>query len=99
MFLLFTTILSACNNIEFSPNQAFDKDSPTNLNQKNLALLYQKPVTSDTLRFILSGDTQRAYDQAVDLVNVANKIPDLDFLIINGDISDFGLLQEKKMDL
>jgi hypothetical protein len=93
LLLLF---LSGCDNIEFSPNQAFDRDSPVNLNAKNLKLLKERPILSDTLRFILSGDTQRAYDQAVDLVKVANKIPNLDFLIINGDISDFGLLQEKK---
>lgn len=96
IYFFLLLLLSSCDNIEFSPNQAFDKNSPVNLNAKNLALLYQKPITSDTLRFILSGDTQRAYDQAVDLVSVANKIPNLDFLIINGDISDFGLLQEKK---
>src|SRR6476659_1730621 len=85
----------SCDHLEYSPNQSFTKKSPTNLNAKNLALLKQKTVTDDTLRFILTGDTQRSYDQARALIERANKnYPNLDFVLLNGDISDFGLLQE-----
>ncbi len=93
LFLIFS-----CDRIEYSPNQIFDSKSPTDLNKKQLEILYQKEKesSSDTIRFILTGDTQRAYDQAVHLVREANKIKDLDFVLLNGDISDFGLLQEMK---
>lgn len=90
---------TSCNELEYSPNQKFDKDSPTNLNAKNLEKLYQNEninTSDDTVRFILTGDTQRSYDQAVDLIAVANKFHKLDFVLLNGDISDFGLLKEMK---
>lgn len=90
----------SCNELEYSPNQKFDKDSPRDLNAKNLEKLRLKEIntsTDDTVRFILTGDTQRSYDQAVDLIKVANnQYPNLDFVILNGDISDFGLLKEMK---
>lgn len=98
-FVFIISTLISCNELEYSPNQKFDKDSPTNLNAKNLDWLYRKEITAsdDTVRFILTGDTQRSYDQAVDLIAVANyNYPKLDFVLLNGDISDFGLLKEMK---
>lgn len=92
-------VITSCNELEYSPNQKFDKDSPRNLNAKNLDRLYSNESladTNDTVRFILTGDTQRSYDQAVDLIAVANKFQKLDFVLLNGDISDFGLLKEMK---
>lgn len=95
--LLFVVLtFFGCDNLEYSPNQAFDGNSPTNLNAKNLAKLKAKENAGDqTVRFILTGDTQRSYDQARDLIKLANKnYPNLDFVLLNGDISDFGLRQE-----
>jgi len=99
--VLYTVLLSvitiSCNKFEYSPNQKFDRNSRTDLNAKNLDKLYKASTTDDTLRFILTGDTQRSYDQARDLIKVANTdFPKLDFVLLNGDISDFGLLQEMK---
>lgn len=96
-FLLPVIIIAvSCNKFEYSPNQSFDRDSPTDLNAKNLARLNQNNNPSnDTVRFILTGDTQRSYDQARALIAVANNnCPKLDFVLLNGDISDFGLRQE-----
>ncbi|RKD19599.1 hypothetical protein BCY91_13470 [Pelobium manganitolerans] len=96
--LLFTVIFfSSCLDLEYSPNQAFDRNSPTDLNAINLAKLAKLDANSnnDTVRFILTGDTQRSYDQARDLIRIANRdYPELDFVLLNGDISDFGLRQE-----
>ncbi|WP_270089576.1 metallophosphoesterase family protein [Sphingobacterium sp. SYP-B4668] len=97
VFLTFLVIVG-CERLEYSPNQIFDKYSPRDLNAKNLEKLYAGEDTADdTIRFVLTGDTQRAYDQAARLVNVVNKIEKLDFVFLNGDISDFGLLQEMKL--
>src|SRR5690606_20003552 len=97
-FIISVFLLISCDRLEYSPNQKFDKNSPTALNAKNLEKLYSSPNNSDdTLRFILTGDTQRAYDQATALVDVANSYPKLDFVLLNGDISDFGLLREMKL--
>lgn len=87
----------SCNNLEYSPNQSFDRNSPTDLNAKNLAKLYKNADNSDdTVRFVLTGDTQRSYDQARDLINLINNDTThrIDFVLLNGDISDFGLRQE-----
>lgn len=94
--LLPALLFFGCNNVEYSPNQSFDRNSPTDLNAKNLAKLAQNTnPPDDTLRFILTGDTQRSYDQARDLINLSNKYaPKIDFVILNGDVSDFGLYQE-----
>lgn len=93
---LLISLTVGCNNLEFSPNQSFDRNSPTDLNAKNLDLLNKKlPKSDDTLRFILTGDTQRSYDQARALIPVVNNsYPKLDFVLLNGDISDFGISQE-----
>jgi 3',5'-cyclic-AMP phosphodiesterase len=97
MKIIFYTLsiffVTSCNMMEYSPNQAFDRDSPQDLNKKNLEKLAQNPG-DDTIRFVLTGDSQRAYKNAQDLVNVVNKIEGLDFVLLAGDISDFGLLGE-----
>lgn len=79
--------------MEYSPQQVFDKDTPQELNKKNIERLNANPG-DDTIRFILTGDSQRAYKNAYDLVQVANKMPGIDFVVLAGDISDFGLSGE-----
>jgi 3',5'-cyclic-AMP phosphodiesterase len=86
-------ILLGCGQVEFSPNQKFDSDTPTDLNKKNIAKLYSQ-AGDDTIRFVLTGDTQRAYSACKDMVKVINSIEGVDFVFLNGDISDFGLYQE-----
>lgn len=86
-------LFQSCNSIEYSPNQAFDRDSPRDLNKKNLEWLSQN-TADDTIRFVLTGDSQRQYSSSKDLVKTVNAIPGVDFVFLAGDISDFGLLQE-----
>ena len=85
--------LVSCNKLEYSPNQVFDKNTPQNLNSKNLQNLLNAS-DDDTVRFVLSGDTQRSYANSSDFVNRVNNIQGIDFVLLDGDISDFGLLQE-----
>lgn len=90
-FLL--VLLLACGKVEFSPNQKFDADTPVDLNNKELAKL-QSRAHDDTIRFALTGDTQRAYSDCEDMVQKLNTLRGVDFVLLNGDISDFGLYQE-----
>lgn len=92
-FLLCVVFFSACDLIEYSPNQAFDNSSPKELNRKNLERLFENPQ-DDTIRFVFSGDSQRAYKNTEDLVTTVNRIKGVDFLLLGGDISDFGLFKE-----
>ncbi|TZF83844.1 metallophosphoesterase [Pedobacter sp. BS3] len=85
--------LNACNSFEYSPNVAFDADSPENLNAQNLAKI-QAQTPDDTIKLILCGDTQRSYESCEAFVKKVNAIDNVDFVLLDGDISDFGLLQE-----
>jgi Icc-related predicted phosphoesterase len=96
---LCATLLAAtgCNLIEFSPNDHRVPDEFTDLTQKNLARLLARPLPAgDTLRFIFTGDSQRFYDEAEDLVSAVNKEPGISFVLVAGDISDFSLAREMK---
>ena len=91
--LIILLFFTACEMVEYSPNQVFDRDSPRDLNAKHINQLLQNSG-DDTIRFVLAGDSQRAYKNASDLVNVVNNIRGVDFVLLAGDISDFGLLNE-----
>ena len=89
--------LTGCNLIEFSPNDHRVPEEFTNLTAKNLARLQARPLPpGDTLRFVFTGDSQQFYDEAEDLVTSVNKQPGVAFLVVAGDISDFGLAREMR---
>ncbi|WP_031526411.1 metallophosphoesterase family protein [Dyadobacter crusticola] len=90
--VLFT---SACEHFEFSPNQTIDRHSPRDLNAKNLEKLRQAP-TDDTVTIVLAGDSQRWYNELDKFVEKVNALQEVDLILLAGDISDFGLLQEFK---
>lgn len=89
---------AGCNIIEFSPNDHRVPDEFTDLNQKNLTRLLAKPLPAgDTLRFVFTGDSQRFYDQAEDMVKTINeREKNIQFVLVAGDISDFSLAREMK---
>ncbi|HEY5824065.1 MAG TPA: metallophosphoesterase, partial [Cyclobacteriaceae bacterium] len=65
----------------------------TDLNRKAIERILLNAPKGDTLTIIATGDTQRWYDEVSDLVKSANEHK-ADFMIVNGDISDFGLKDE-----
>jgi len=86
-------LLYSCDMIEYHPYDV-DIDGPTNLIQKNIALIEKQCAGKDTIRFIQISDTQRWYDETEDLVNAINKLDSVDFVIHTGDQTDFGLSKE-----
>lgn len=87
--------LSSCEMLEFSPNDYRSPDDKQDLTSKNLAALAARPLPpGDTLRFVYTGDSQRFYDDALDLVKSVNKQPGVQFMLVAGDISDFGMARE-----
>jgi 3',5'-cyclic AMP phosphodiesterase CpdA len=86
----------ACNKFEYSPFQSETMgDMPNNLNIINLDKLLSNEINADdTVTIIYTGDSQRFYDELEDLVKKVNTISNVDFLILCGDIADFGILQE-----
>src|SRR5687767_6347545 len=88
------TMVCGCEKFEPSPNQIFNEDSPQHINERQIQRLLSNRDGDDTIRVIFTGDSQRYYDEAELLVNKANSIPNIDFLILAGDLSDFGLRKE-----
>jgi Icc protein len=90
------TGFTACNKFEYSPYQnEVSEDMPSNLTEKNLAKLKSNEANADdTVIIVYSGDCQRFYDQLHQLVTKVNTLPNVDFLIMSGDIADFGILKE-----
>ncbi|WP_236668691.1 metallophosphoesterase family protein [Hymenobacter rubidus] len=87
--------LTGCELIEFSPNDHRVPEAFTNLTAKNLSKLAARPLPAgDTLRFVFTGDSQKFYDEAEALVASVNQQPGISFLVVAGDISDFGLARE-----
>ena len=48
----------------------------------------------DTVRFVLSGDSQRSRDETVAFCKKVNRMKGIDFVLLDGDISEFGVLKE-----
>ncbi|HEX8504123.1 MAG TPA: metallophosphoesterase [Hymenobacter sp.] len=89
--------LAGCDLIEFSPNDHRVPEEFTNLTAKNLAKLQARPLADgDTLRFVFTGDSQNFYGEAEDLVASVNQQPGIAFLLVAGDISDYGLAREMR---
>jgi|WetSurMetagenome_2_1015567.scaffolds.fasta_scaffold93348_2 predicted MPP superfamily phosphohydrolase len=92
LFLVFN--ITSCEMIEYHPYDVENIGKPSDLNQENINLLLAKDDSSDTIKFVFMGDTQRFYDETIDFVNSVNKRNDIDFVIHGGDITDFGMSKE-----
>lgn len=91
--ILVLFLFLSCNSDEYSPNQTFNRRSANASNEKQIAKLHQR-TPGNTIRVAISGDTQRSYAETRLFVDHVNARSDIDFVILNGDISDFGLLAE-----
>lgn len=89
------SLISCKDLFQYSPNEVRLEEDETNINLKNIPKIEALPQ-KDTLKFILIGDSQRFYDETADFVTVANKRNDISFVVLAGDISDFGLNKEFK---
>lgn len=98
LLLLFTVIIIiSCEKFEYSPYQEKVIGQPTNLNGSNIEkILATESQADDTISILFTGDSQRSYNSLDALITKANTLNKLDFLILAGDISDFGLVQEFK---
>lgn len=85
--------LASCNHFEFSPNQTFDRLSMKDINARNLKRLGDG-AGDDTVKFVLTGDSQRSRDETVEFCRTVNAIDGIDFVVLDGDITEFGVLKE-----
>lgn len=90
----FLFLLYGCDKFESSPNEIPNEGSPQNINASQIQKLLSNTQTNDTIRIVFTGDSQRYYDEAELLVKKVNELPNIDFLIVAGDLTDFGLYRE-----
>src|SRR5688572_18744916 len=87
LFVLTTCLLFSCKNIMYHPEEV--RPNAKNLNAINIQKLQsQAPKTS--YKFIMTGDTQQFYDELEDFIVHVNNMDDISFVLLNGDLVDFG---------
>ena len=92
--ILIPFLLLSCKDLfQYSPNEVRLEEEQRDLNAKNIRKILSTPL-KDTFRFAVFGDSQRFYEEMDDLVTAVNKRKDLSFVVLNGDITDFGLNRE-----
>lgn len=92
--VLFALLLTACDAFDFHPYDV-DIDGEQGINRKNIPIIERQTMGKDTLRVVFTGDTQGWLDETRDMVKDINLRADsIDFVVINGDIADFGLTNE-----
>jgi len=88
--------LSSCKGLfQYSPNEVRVEENQKGLNAKNLERLASLPIR-DSFRFAVFGDTQRFYEELDEFIKNVNARSDLSFVVLNGDITDFGMNREYK---
>lgn len=90
-FFLLLSLTSCKKMFVYHPDEV--RPNERDLNAKNIAKLAAVPV-SGTYKFILIGDTQRFYDELDDFVDHVNNLAGITFVILDGDLTDFGLNRE-----
>src|SRR6187551_2463318 len=92
--LVLSIILISCERtFSYNANEIQIEEKDRDQNTKNLERLRSKPENG-SFNFIMISDTQRFYEELDDLVEKVNSIPDISFVVLNGDITDFGLRSE-----
>jgi 3',5'-cyclic-AMP phosphodiesterase len=90
ILLLVVLCIAGCK-MQYHPNEV--RPDYTNLNVININKLRNDDV-DDKFSFILVGDTQRFYEQLDDFVDHINGLDGIAFVLLNGDLVDFGLNKE-----
>ena len=90
-----TIIFIACEKIfEFSPYEANVNAEYKNTTKKNLQLIKDIKLNSDTFSFAFVTDNHYHYDNLRTVIDEINKKDDILFVIFGGDIADQALLKE-----
>lgn len=93
--LAITFNLSSCDNlIDYSP---YDTDvQRTNLNGENISTIEAAPPPADSLLIVVISDTHSIHTKLKDAIRHINQMRGISFVVINGDITNWGLAKEYK---
>lgn len=92
--LLSSMLMSACHDVFDIHPYDVDFQGETNVNKHNIEKIYTNCLGKDTLRVVVTGDTQGWYDEAEALVRSVNRRGDVDFVIHGGDFTNYGATKE-----
>lgn len=85
----------ACEEFEYSPYQIRLEEDEKNINGRNIEKIKALNISpSDTYQFVLTADTQGFYEENEQMVKHINQREGISFVLIGGDITDFGLTKE-----
>ena len=92
--LLLSILSSSCKKLfSYNANEIQIEEKDRNQNIKNIERLQSKEQ-NDSFRFVVISDCQRFYEEVDEFVEKINKYPRISFVVLNGDITDFGLRSE-----
>ncbi len=94
VFISLTLFLTSCGAFDYSPHDLVIDQDETNLIAKGIKEIEDKALDDDTIKFIFTGDTQMAFDEVEKFVRKANTIGNIDFTLVCGDLTQFGLKKE-----
>jgi Icc protein len=92
--VFFSCLLISCKKIfKYNAGEIRLEEKYRNLNSKNISSILSVPP-KNSFKFLVISDSQRSYDELDDFVKKANSFSDISFVVLNGDITDFGLQTE-----
>jgi Icc protein len=92
--LLLLIIACSCKKLfTYSKNEIQLEEKAKDQNLRNLERLRSNPQQGP-FRFVVVSDTQRFYDELDEFVKKMNSYPDISFIVLIGDVTDFGLRSE-----
>lgn len=99
IYLLLGFFTQACEEFEYSPYEIRLEDDEKGINTRNIASIEALNLSpDDTLRFILTADVQGFYEENEAMVaHIKQHQQDSKFLLMGGDLTDFGLTKEFKL--
>ncbi len=92
--LVLSVYLISCEKaFTYSANEIQIEEKDRDQNTKNIERLRSKPQI-DSFNFVVISDTQRFYEELDDLIEKLNSYRDISFVVLDGDMTDFGLRSE-----
>jgi 3',5'-cyclic-AMP phosphodiesterase len=96
IYLLLVVFLMACNQVQYSVYDATVPEKKENVTHENIykiqALQYHR-----NFKFAVIADIHLNYDNLKACIDTINKQKDLEFVIVAGDFTDKGLLEEYQL--
>lgn len=92
-FIVIVCLLTACDMLENNPYDVHITGEK-HLTAKNISRIEDITYLQTSIKFAMISDTQKFYDETVDVVSALNARNDIDFVVHGGDLTDFGATKE-----